>query len=107
MFVKVDGAHDDFIVVRQDSTRVYYRPARTVGETTTFGGLTEYQGGANLDSLLEQVAISHMPLEIWTDAWEDFGGTIGADTIETKMKIDYIRVFQPKNRYSDMEPVFQ
>ena len=118
MFVKVDGAHDDFIVVRKSSTTVYHRPARTTGGQTTFGNLIQYRGSqkdqffefvddADPDSVLEQVAISHMPLEIWTDAWENFGNTVDADTIETKMKIDYIRVFQPTNRYADMEPVFQ
>ena len=121
MFYKVDGANDDFIVV----------PKRHLG--VSIGGVNkrwpdgkvkgfrypsqkvrgsqreryfEFTDGTNPDSILGQSAIAHMPLDISLLAWVK-GDSLRTERILTKMKIDYIRLFQPRNRYADMEPVYQ
>ena len=46
-----------------------------------------------------------MPLNLDLVTW---GRMQNSDnTVRTKMRFDYIRVFQPKNHYADMEPVYQ
>ena len=63
-------------------------------------------------TLLEQVAVSHIPMPInlnvwsWMERVED--GEEGKHThIRRRMTFDYVRVWQPKNHYADMEPVYQ
>ena len=55
--------------------------------------------------MLEQVAVSHMPLPISLGVW----GWLGERQphILTRMKVDYIRLWQPEDHYSNMEPVYQ
>ena len=119
-FVKVEGVHDDFIVVRDESTVIRISPVSSYSDPVTFGGLekvegaarnkyVEFEDAADPETVIEKVAVSHRPLQFGMVAWSDAGNTLteNENTIITKMRIDYVRVFQPRNRYADMEPVFQ
>ena len=117
-FVKVDGVHEDFMVLPKSHIEVEYRAASTSasGEVTiaaesdvsTYEGTErdrffEFLDSGDPDSVLEQVGVSHMPLHLGMAAW----GAPGNSWIATKMRIQYIRVFQPANLYADMDPVYQ
>ena len=52
---------------------------------------------------LEAVGISHVPLVLSIGTW----GTRTSSANESELTIDYLRVFQPRNRYADMEPLCQ
>ena len=67
------------------------------------GQFFELQTDGDSDSVLVKLGISHIPLEFEALAW----GYPTSARIQTKLKIDYIRVFQPVDRYADMEPVYQ
>ncbi|MCY3642883.1 MAG: hypothetical protein OXG41_04815 [Acidimicrobiaceae bacterium] len=111
-FIKVDGIHDDFIVVRKEKIAIEAKPVWG----TSVGGARRVTGSArdryfelvdptDPDTVLEQVVVSHVPLPVNFGAW----GWLGASQpyIRTRMKVDYIRLWQPENHYSDMEPVYQ
>ena len=61
------------------------------------------------ESVLMQFAIAHSPLSVHFGAWGGFGDheTAGVERTTVRMKIDYVRVFQPRDRYADMEPVYE
>ena len=64
-----------------------------------------YVDPGDTNTLLEQVAVSHIPLPIGVGVWGFLDNSHAR--ILTRMKIDYIRFWQPENHYSDMEPVYQ
>lgn len=119
MLVKIEDLHDDFIVVSKGSTDVWSRPALTATTPTRFSsGARRYSGGRrdsffeflepdNPESVLMNFTVSHAPMRIDFGAWRGFGnhGTPVGSSI--RMKIDYVRVFQPKDRYAEMEPVYE
>ena len=120
MLMKVDGVHDDFIVVHKESTKVRTYSTLTLDEPVEFGTHINYYGierdrffefadEADPDTVIEKVGVSHTPLNIWLSAWSGFRGPFGEgeDTIITKLRLDYVRVLQPLNRYAGMEPVFK
>ena len=121
MLVKVKDLHDDFIVVSKESTPVQRRrvisrttPARFANGVTPYTGTTrdgffEFLKEEDPESVLIQFAIAHTPLSVHFGAWRGFGNheTPGIDRTTVKMKIDYVRVFQPKDRYAGMEPVYE
>ncbi len=51
---------------------------------------------------LEAVGVSHVPSPINLGVWGYYNGGRASE-----VTIDYIRVFQPRNRYADMEPRYQ
>ena len=54
---------------------------------------------------LEAVGISHVPLPISIGTWGSLGSAENRNV--SQLTIDYLRVFQPRNRYADMEPLYQ
>ena len=118
--VKVKDLHDDFIVVSKESTSVKRWRALSQSTPAQFpSGLTHYTGTArapffellepgNPDSVLTKFAISHTPLYIH---FGNYGyrddGTSENSVVRERMKIDYVRVFQPRDRYAGMEPVYE
>ena len=54
---------------------------------------------------LEALGINHMPISISMSNWTASSSTVPTNT--TQLTVDYIRVFQPRNRYADMEPLYQ
>ena len=112
-FIKVDGIHDDMIVVPKE--RITVQTQRVAGNRVVSGWRSvtgsakdryfEYVDPDDTDTILEQVVVSHVPLPLAFGAWGWFGPQ--APYIRTRMKIDYVRVWQPTNHYSDMEPVYQ
>lgn len=119
MLVKVQDLHDDFLVVSKDSTPVQRRRALTSSPPVKYAsGVTAYTGTTrdgffeflepgNPDSVLMQFAIGHMPMRIDFGSWRGFGNYEEPDDpTPARMKIDYVRVFQPTDRYAGMEPVY-
>ncbi len=117
-FLKVDGVHDEMTLLPKENIDIIYMlPIDPSAETweyayrevLTYEGEDRDQFFELLDpndpgSLLQQVGIAHTPLPLGMAAWG--GQDSGLKEIRTKMRIDYIRIFQPQNHYSDMEPVF-
>ena len=103
VFYKVDGLHDDFIVMHARQTNILIDWNKQTGPKKD--RYFEFTEEGNPDSVLEQAAIAHMPLDISLVVWVK--GGFSTERILTKMKFDYIRLFQPRNRYADMEPVYQ
>ena len=52
--------------------------------------------------VFEQVGLSHVPISIGNSTW----GYPKSSRVLGQIKIHYIRVFQPENLYTDMEPVY-
>ncbi len=114
-FRKVDEFSDDVIANPKDKVEI--RQRRIAGDLRLTGGWDMKTGAAkdahfeyldpdDPDSLLEKVAVSHVPLPLSVGAWGFLDGNRHPH-IRTRMKIDYIRVWQPDNHYSNMEPVYQ
>ena len=116
-FLKVDDLHDDFIVVPQENIELnqlypypadpnkshYFRYRTLIVTDANRDRYFEYLVDEDDGSILERIGISHVPGELDMSAW----GYSSSDYIRTRMEIDYIRIFQPENRYADMEPVYQ
>ena len=116
-FIKVDGLHDHFNVVSRDNIRIQYR--RKLGTSTPDNPVYsdswtsysdtqhsrwfEYLDPDDTDSILEQVGVAHVPLDIQIVGW---GHETDSDVHNTRMEIDYIRIYQPEDRYATMEPVY-
>ena len=116
-FVKVDGQHDDFLVLPARNIQLDRRPAsEDAGGGVRFGGwqsfapearreFFEYLRENDAASILEQFGIAHMPADFELTAWgypDRFDGRI-----KTRLRLDYVRVFQPADRYAAMEPVYE
>ena len=55
---------------------------------------------------LEQFAVSHSPLDLGSSMWS-FGGTNVGTTINVEAQYEYFRIYQPKDLYTQMEPVYK
>ena len=114
-FYRVHGLHDEMQVVHRKWISVQIRPfSFNEGEPVTVGNAQTVTGTArdayfelldadDEDTLLEQVAIGHLPYSLDLIAW----GYPRNSEVRSALKLDYIRVFQPVDRYADMEPVYQ
>ena len=107
-FIKVDGIQDSLSLVPKDKIEVEIENPPGTRQVLTGAQKDKYFGFVDPDdtsTLLEQVAVSHMPLPIAMSVW----GWLGTrhHEIRSRMKIDYIRLWQPTNHYADMEPVYQ
>ena len=105
-FIKVVGVHTDLTLV--DAEFIYVQSIAEGGVRTYVQARNpyfEYLTPGDPGTLLEKVAIGHIPLPIATSSWGYMDHR--HPYIRSRMKIDYIRVWQPENHYSDMEPVYQ
>ncbi|MYA41302.1 MAG: hypothetical protein F4Z31_06085 [Gemmatimonadetes bacterium] len=107
-FTKVDGFQNSLTLVPKDKIEI--QNLNRAGNRVTLTGAQRdrYFGYVDPDdtgTLLEQVAVSHMPLPISLGVWGKLGPSI--DPIRTRMKIDYVRFWQPEDHYANMEPVYQ
>ena len=66
----------------------------------------EYVNPDDTGTILEQIAVAHTPNPIGIGAFGD-NLTSSHNYLRTRVKFDYIRLWQPQNHYSDMEPVYQ
>ena len=118
-FIKVQGQHDSFVVISKNKVQVQYQEKKDtstpndpvfIDSWSTYYQYNhdkhfEYLDPADTDSILEQVGVTHVPMDIQIVGW---GYPTGSDVLNlTKLSIDYIRVFQPEDRYAAMEPVYQ
>lgn len=105
-FIKWDGLQDNLTLW----------PAQYIEISGTVGGTVRVLPPAarsgyfeclkpNNNTLLEQVGIAHTPNPIGIGS---FGITHKRrHYIRTTLSFDYIRLWQPENHYSDMEPLYQ
>ena len=106
-FYRVEGVHDDLTLLPKDKIKVqWFSPSNT---RNTYTGAERDRFFEFLDeddpgSVLEQVGISHFPLAFYMNSW---GYMDSSNRIHVKLKVDYIRVFQPRDHYAQMDPVYQ
>ena len=65
----------------------------------------EYLDAENQTRLLRKAAVGHVPLPLSIGSWGFFPSA--NDVAENRLSLDYIRIWQPQNNYTDMEPVYQ
>jgi hypothetical protein len=97
----------DQIIVQQK----FHGVALTL-KTSSRDRFFEYLDPEDDSTLLEQVAVSHIPMPLNLNVWSWMTrvkeGEQGEYTnIRRRMTFDYVRVWQPENHYADMEPVYQ
>ena len=117
-FVNIEGFHDEWETVTKDHIDIQFYAQKSVdedGAITWSDRGTSYTGEdrdqyfelltpGDPESVLEQLGVSHVPASFYLGAWA-FPGTL--TDAQPGILIDYVRVFQPENSYSGMEPVFQ
>ncbi len=116
--VKVDGWHSDFTLYPHAKTEIQESPGARLsnGVVTGFDGVRTVTGEGrdrffelfrpgDESSRLEKVSVSHMPADVRIRAWGF--STPSSDDPVANMHLDYIRIFQPADRYAAMEPVYQ
>ena len=113
--IKVDGLHDDYIVLQRSNVRVQVADVKVADDgTVTFTAPIRLTGADkdpyfellvsdDGDSVIEKGGVSHLPLSLNMVYW----GWPSATVNQVQFKVDYVRVFQPSNGYVDMEPVYQ
>ena len=117
-FYKLDGYHDDFVVLGPQNIWFRWKPTIFAGDGTfkfsddwqtlpadARDNYFEHLHDGDPDSVLTQLGISHRPMDITFGAWRHISQHLR--TIATKLRIDYIRVFQPRDGYTQMDPVYQ
>ena len=115
-WLKVDGMHDEFVLLGKRATNLMYKrwypyplgPGFASGWSPLgLSGLREAWGTWTVGDRrleLQAWALAHVPANLSMVAW---GYASSDDTrIQTRLKVDYIRVYQPVNGYRDMEPVY-
>ena len=102
---------NELFLLPSNRMSVYYRNVRIVAGNARFTR-AEWVG-AERDLLfrnhsdgtyLERHAINHVPLDFGNAFWLTDG--TAPRNIQVQMELDYYRIFQPTNLYTDMEPGF-
>ncbi|MYA41301.1 MAG: hypothetical protein F4Z31_06080 [Gemmatimonadetes bacterium] len=108
-FVSWEDIQDDLTVWPKRGIGFDHRPAGGSPihvQGTARDSRFEYLTPGDTSTILTQTGVAHTPNPIGIGAFGDnLPSTVGR--IRTKVKFDYIRLWQPKNHYSDMEPVYQ
>ena len=115
-YIWVHGIQDGLTLLPKNQIDIQQKvPLHNV--TLTLKGRHRNQFFENLvpgdnSTLLEQVAVSHIPMPIFLNVWgwlvrPQEGEEDKHPYIRKRMTFDYIRVWQPENHYADMEPVYQ
>ena len=117
---RLHGRDDALQIILQSNTQVYESRSRDVNGNWLIGFGAERRGLYDAEErepffvqldpndpafYLEAVGISHRPNNISASNWTDESNP--PLTNQSELTIDYIRVFQPRNRYADMEPLYQ
>ena len=106
-FYKVEGVHDDLTLLTKDKILVQWFDPSNTRHTYTGGDrdrFFEFLVEDDSSSILEQVGVSHFPLGFYMKPW---GYMDSSSRIHVKLKVDYIRIFQPQDHYMHMDPVYQ
>ena len=106
-FIRWDGVQDDLTLWPEEYIDISGSMSgnQAVVPEAERSRYFEYLKPGDTSTLLEQVAIGHTPNPISIGS---FGITnTGRHYIRTTLSLDYIRLWQPQNHYSDMEPVYQ
>ena len=110
-FVKVDGVHDELQRFPTSLTQFSTIPPDETSSILYQGDPVEFLDDDrnrfietypthNGTIELEQLGVMHVPMPLWFQVW-GWDQRIAAHTM---IKLDYIRVFQPRDHYSNMEP---
>ncbi|WP_419945265.1 hypothetical protein [Candidatus Poriferisodalis sp.] len=107
---KVDDFHNDFVRFSPNQTEIEFNHIGGRGRDWASDSTADrndffetFTNEENVDLILEQVGISHAP------AFVTFNGrTYARPTgFVSRIHVDYVRVFQPRDGYAGMEPVYQ
>ena len=114
-FRMVEGFEEQLEVIRKNQIDVQYYPIVSRDPVKYSDSATSYRGAerdsyfeflvpGDEESVLEQIGISHVPGPIHLGAWGHLSSAIAGSP---GVMIDYVRVYQPANNYTDMEPLYQ
>ena len=115
---RIHGREDELQVIPQNKTWIFQSPGKNdLGEWRYGYGMNRRQlfgrwrepyfvplDPSTPSLYLEALGISHAPLHMSIGTWNSHPRPL---TTQSELTIDYIRVFQPRNRYADMEPLYQ
>ena len=109
-FAKAEGTGDgdDFIPIKKSGIRTQ---CYTDDDLSSFFGALRNSFFEELDPVhanfvREQLGTSHVPSPISVGVWQQ-GISEANSTNEIWMEINYIRIFQPEDKYASMEPVYK
>ena len=106
-FIKWDGVQDNLTLWPEKYIEIWgtVRGKLRVLPPADRPRYFEYLTANDNSTLLEQVGIAHTPNPIGIGSW----GITNTQRhyIRTTLSFDYIRLWQPENHYSDMEPLYQ
>ena len=110
-FYRVHELHDELKVLRKDHIDIQRKsvvggacPGRWTNVSPK-DDFFEFADADDPDTVIEKVGVGHMPAPFRFFIWHN--NRNGSTEVRTFFRLDYIRVFQPRNRYADMEPVYQ
>ncbi len=108
-FMKLDDFHDELTLVTEQYIEITeFRQGRVVHPSEDERSrYFEYIKPDDPSTILEQVAIGHTPNPLSIATWGYPASFARPPSIRTRMEFDYVRLWQPENHYSDMEPVYQ
>ncbi len=109
-YIWVHGIQGGLTLIPKDHIAVHIRDVfHTLGGPSRFfENLVPDDAG----TLLEKVAVSHIPMPIYLNVWgwmvRPKEGEQGRHPyIRRRYTFDYVRIWKPENHYTDMEPVYQ
>ena len=108
-YVSWDGIQDDLTVWPANKIEIWEHSPGGSERLLTGAARNryfEYVDPDDTGTILEQVAVAHSPNPIGIGA---FGDNLPShfNYLRTRVKFDYIRLWQPEDHYSNMEPVYQ
>ena len=107
-YIRVDGLLDKLTLVPKEKISVHQiQNGRAKGLVyPDKDGFFEYLVSGDASSMLEQVGVAHAPLPLHLNTWS-YMVKERQPYIRRRLTFDYVRVWQPENHYTDMEPAYQ
>ena len=108
-YIRAHGIQADLTLVPKNMIHIQRKHNGRVASTLSTRAKEpyfEYLVPGDTGTLLEQVGVAHTPLPFSISAWSYMSPELHP-YIRKRLTFDYIRVWQPENLYTDMEPVYQ
>ena len=117
-YIKKHGIDDDFVPLPYDAITpwtissvwqdkankmVKYEASHRVSKSDKNNYETIRDADGNIVKIVQKFAMSHVPMFMKFDAW----GNTSRDFITTGSRVNYVRVYKPKNNYADITPRYQ
>ncbi|WP_419847533.1 hypothetical protein [Candidatus Poriferisocius sp.] len=106
-YIWVHGLQDGLTLIPKDKIGIQQlRDGKVRKAKKTRNQFFENLVPGDASTLLEKAGVAHVPLPLHLSTW----GFMLPDRhpyIRQRMTVDYVRVWQPENHYTDMEPVYQ